>query len=264
MAYLNVRERRIEAKIAYVGPELAGRTTNFERLRQASGDARLGKVEARAPGILSIAIPRSADGRFRDCDLVVDVVAPQGPVTPEALSDADGVVIVVDASPTALARNRASIAAVRGALEKRDAVPVVLQVNKTDFPGALPSEALRRELDAVAMRSVDACATTGAGVIETLDAALQAVLAAMQEERAAAGAASTTGTQDTAGGGHPLLAALKQVLREAVRAEVSALEVRMAARLDARIAAHTEQLNAMNEGLNEALEDLKKRRRWFT
>ena len=98
MAYLNVRERRIEAKIAYLGPELAGRTTNFERLRDGSKDARIAKVRTTSDETgtrLSLAWQLEEAARFRDCDVVVELVAPHAESTDDVLREVDGVVLVV-------------------------------------------------------------------------------------------------------------------------------------------------------------------------
>ena len=245
MAYLNVRERRIEAKIAYVGPELAGKTTNFERLCKTTQDARIGRVDASAADghdLLSIAWQPPERARFRDCDVLVRVVAQKAVASParfdDVLGDVDGVVLVVDARPAAGAGNRDSLAAVREALGRaeRPAVPIVIQVNKTDLPDALPAADVLTAMDGGALPHVAASATRGDGVVDTLEAALDQVMASMQAEgdpsqaaeraRQAAAGAPNRGLD---GVGHPLLAALRQVLRDTVREHVAELEGRLTA-----------------------------------
>lgn len=274
MAYLNVGERRIEATIAYVGPALGGKTTNFEKLASSELEAELGRIEV-APSTAgdwrALRWLPAESGRFRDCGLVVKLLAQSGPFSEQRMDDivreADGVVVVVDAHPDAQETNRASLRSVRRAVAHRDRapVPVVLQVNKTDLSDALSPEAIVEGLDAASLPHVAASATRGLGVVETLEAALAEVLAAMQSR----GPDSTNGAQHEADagtpsppiapeGGHPLLAALRQVLRETMLEHVSELEERTTAavrgdllRIEERIAAVQGRTRAVEELLVE-------------
>lgn len=207
MAYLNVRERRIEAKIAYVGASLPDEFSWKPREQQ----------------------------RFRDCDVSVAVVA-QADVGADGCADllreVDGVVVVVDALPSSRERNVASFAAVRGALaERKDGVAIVVQVAKTDVPGALSAAEVVGTLEADAVTHVD-----GAEVASALEAAFEGVLASMQsgaEDTAPATVRPGTAAQAS----HPLLDALRQVLRDTVQSHVAELEARVVARLEARLEA---------------------------
>ncbi len=254
MAYLNVRERRIEAKIAYVGPQFGGKGANFAHLRQVTRDARVGRVDASTSDDgeqLSVAWHPPDHARFRDCDVHVKIVSHRGPETEQrfgdVLSDVDGVVLVVDAHPLAQTRNRAALVAVRAALERseRRAVPVVLQINKTDLRDALSTPEVVSALDASGLPHVAASAVRGEGVVETLEAAMNHVFASMhRESEAAAAPPGASGTGPTAQGdppgnptrseepGHPLLAALRQLLRDTVREHVAELEGRMVVRIE--------------------------------
>lgn len=234
MAYLNVRERRLETKIAYVGPALSGRATNFEQL----GGGELGG------DVLALYWKPSETTTFRDCDVRVQLVTSRGEASEEQviglLRDADGVVFVADAGPDAQDRNRQSLARVREALSLQNGrdVPVVVQLNKVDLPDAVSAESVAKLLDLGAWPCVNASAATGQGVIETLERALDIVLEALRREP----------TDDLSGGsvetvrpaptrplpreGNPLLTALRQVLRETVMAEVDELERRIVERLE--------------------------------
>lgn len=81
MAHLNLRDRRIEARIAYVGPE-AHVLSTFDRLRSTPTFALAGE---RALDW------RPATKRFRDCDLHVKLV----------IGERDGADGVVEARPAA-------------------------------------------------------------------------------------------------------------------------------------------------------------------
>lgn len=277
MAYLNVGERRIEATIAYVGPELGGKTTNFDQLMSSTLDADLGRIEvagSAAGAFRTLRWQPAERGRFRDCGVVVKLLAQSGPFSEERvddiLRDADGVVVVIDAHPSAQAVNRASLDAVQRALRARDRapVPVVLQVNKTDLSDALAPEDVVDALDAKSLVHVPAAAARGLGVVETLEAALAEVLAAMQATRPDASSGSdgsgalgspAAATASTADSGHPLLAALRQVLRETMLEHVSELETRATYALRGdlnRLEEKIEALSAHARALEELVLDM--------
>lgn len=243
MAYLNLRERRIEAKIAYVGAALSGKGTNFDQLKSAR--ERMGKVESAvstSDDVLSLAWQPSARDRFKDCDVFVNLVVSRGALTDAQvdalLKDVDGVVVVVDAHPSAEARNRAALGSVRGAIargERRD-LPVVVQINKNDLPEALSAAAVLTAIDGGTETHVSASAVRGEGVVETAETALDAVLAALQADK-------STETSKS-GNGHPLLDALREVFRETVREQVSEMERRMSAQFEQALALHEKRSQA--------------------
>lgn len=253
MAYLNVRERRLEARIAYVGAVGSGKATNLEQLgRRALPNPveTVRSVTDDAGELLAVEWGAATSERFRDCQLFARVFAPRGALSAERaralLRDVDGVVLVVDAAPSARDQNRASAVLVREALAAgaRKNVPVVVQINKTDADDALAPEVVASELGEE-WPHVRAVAARGDGVVETLERALADVLALLQRDRdegppdtdtlRPTGRTSTTRTE-----GNPLLTALKDVLRETVANHVAELETRFVAKLDAVLARPTE------------------------
>jgi len=245
MAYLNVREKLIETRIAYVGAELAGKATNFDRLVAETREGRASSVE-RTPvdggSLLSLDWHPSGAARFDDCDVVVRLQTTHGAVSAGALDrllhDVDGVVLVLDADPAAQDRNRRSLAALRDVLDRdRDVdrpVPVVVQLNKSDLPDAVSSAELVSTLDVAHWPHVSAAASRGDGVCETLQRALEDVLEAMKRTRATSEAATpSSGTARAEG--NPLLAALRQILRDTVAERVGELEKSLLQQVDARL-----------------------------
>lgn len=234
MAYLNVRERRLETKIAYLGPALSGRATNFDQL----GGGELGG------DVLALYWKPRETTTFRDCDVRVQLVTSRGEASDEQviglLRDADGVVFVADADPDAQDRNRQSLARVREALSLQNGrdVPVVVQLNKVDLPDAVSAESVAKLLDLGAWPCVNASAASGRGVVETLERALDVVLEALRKDPSddlsgpGAQTVRPAATRALPREGNPLLTALRQVLRETVMAEVDELERRIADRLD--------------------------------
>ncbi|HRH00207.1 MAG TPA: hypothetical protein PLR99_28375 [Polyangiaceae bacterium] len=239
MAYLNLRDRRIEAKVAYVGPTAGGKATNLQQLSRLSGG-----LQVVAEGdTMSLSWQPVDTKRFRDCDVVVRVVTQRGAPSDdrllELLREVDAVVLVADAEPGASGRNRECLAAVRRALAvgRRPRVSLVVQVNKTDLPDALGAQVVIEQLDAREVPHVVASALQGQGVVETLEAAVSDILAAMNEEITVEPTPDTVrpGGRAPAGatdGGHPLLTALRQILRDTTREQADAMATRVSERLE--------------------------------
>lgn len=278
MAYLNLRDRRIEAKVAYVGPAAGGKATNLEQLRRSLG----GQAQITDAGdALSLSWQSADNKRFRDCDVSVRVVAQRGRYTDERLVDllreVDAVVLVADAESSAEERNRECLAALRRALDVgQRRVSLIVQVNKTDLPDALGAEAVLQQLDARDVPHVAASALSGQGVVETLEAAVSDILAAMNDESAVEPAPETVRPGGGApaapvtDGGHPLLSALRQILRDTAREQADAMAARVndrfedslsrvalqVMRVDAALEAFAASRSASQRAIDERLREI--------
>lgn len=250
MAHLNVRERRVEATIAYLGPAGAGKATNVRQIgmratpRAATPEVATGD-DAGEELRLDWTAPPTV--QFRDCSLTVKVRAAQGDMSPARtramLGGADGVVLILDAHPSAREANQASVDAVRAVAEARTPpLPVVVQVNKVDHPEALPAAEVA-EAYANGWPWLSASAESGQGVVETLERALEGVLANLQAD--GHNEAAPPRPNGPRVEGNPLLAALRQVLRETVREHVAELEVRFAAQLERSLVQQLMPIGAM-------------------
>jgi mutual gliding-motility protein MglA len=184
------QERRcFVVRIVYDGPALAGKTTNLRKL------CELFPVEHRS----EMYTPGSLKGRTMFFDwLEVDagrlgtqpfrfqLVTVPGQVQRNyrrrpLLEMADAVVFVCDCSPESLPDTRKSFSQLRTLLRKRLPlrIPLVVQANKQDAPGALPAAEIAQilKLDA-AIPVVSATAPTGDGVRDTV---VKVMRAAMKE-----------------------------------------------------------------------------------
>jgi signal recognition particle receptor subunit beta len=240
MAHLNVRERRVEATIAYLGPAGAGKATNVRQIgmratpRAAAPEVAIGDEVGE---VVSLDWTAPPSVQFRDCSLTVKLRAARGELSAARaramIGGADGVVLILDAHPSAREANRTSAELVREVVAARTPpVPVIVQVNKADHPEALPAAEVAGEA-AHEWPWLSASAEVGQGVLETLERALESVLVSLQEtgDEAAAPARAAGPRVD----GNPLLAALRQVLRETVREHVAELEVHFVAQLEATL-----------------------------
>jgi len=234
MAQLNLRDRVIEATIAYVGGgEHGDASTNFAHLTR---DAQLGRASAieSAPSdagrLLSLEWRPQGGATMNDCELAVRLVSAGGEddraTAERLLVDADGLVLMLESAPEAEEDNRRAVALVRDVLardpERR--LPVVVQVNRADGGDAAAATALAAE----EWPRVVGCASKGDGVMETLQRAVDGVVESMNQRDAAAARPAGGGRGD----GNPLLGALRQVLQATVIEQMTALEARLVARME--------------------------------
>jgi len=256
MAYLNLRERRIEATIAYLGAGTDGAPIT-DLLTRAMAHVAGGSAAISDTGD-AVAVtwkPTHAD-RFRDCELVINVLAPRSHNAP--LGHVDGVVLVVNAKASAEASNRASLAAVRDALvaNERSTVPIVLSMRESQTEGALDSAEALSAIGATDLRCVVEGSTPAVALVSTLEAALEEVLMSLESSQtnstarpgpheSTAGAQASTAAEEA----HPLLTALKDVLRRAMLEHMEHLERRVTARLEAQMALTIGRLTNVEQSL---------------
>lgn len=218
MAYLNVRERRIEAKIAWVGPELGAIASSFDSLSSAGNP----KVIDSAHDVVSLAWTAAAHPRFRDCGVKIDLVGLGGAPSDEHLKsvvgDADGIVFVASPSPTAGDANRAVFRALGRARSKE--VPVVVHVSAAVDASALAPGDVIAALEATTL-------PRAGGVVETLELTLAEILGALEAKAPNESTAVTSGD-----GAPPLLGALRRILTETIDRHIDALEPRFVAGRD--------------------------------
>jgi mutual gliding-motility protein MglA len=252
MAHLNVRDKVIEAKVAYVGAERSGKRTNFMALHAQRG--AIAETFVGDGAFLALDVTPDEHGRFNDCALVVKLVGQRGVPTASGVAtlveDADGVVVVVDAAASAVEANRRSVELVRATLRER-AVPVVVQINKTDLADAVPAEEVALALDLAAWPYVPAVAANGNGVRETFNRVVRDMVQSMTQSDPDDD--TTPGsTEAPKGDGHPLLSALRRVLESTAEHHAKRLAEDLAVRLERRLDVRLDTLAARLDAVESA------------
>ena len=180
MALIDVTNREIHAKIVYYGPGLSGKTTNLVNIHQ--------RLPAEIRGEMKTIATESERTLFFDF-VPIDAIRVGGWAirlhlysvpgqdvyvrTRRAIfGGADGIVFVADSEPARRQANLQSLAELDQHLnhyQRNSAnLPIVLQYNKIDLPGALSRDDMDAALNADAWPSFEAIATQGNGVSETL------------------------------------------------------------------------------------------------
>jgi signal recognition particle receptor subunit beta len=193
MTFINYASREINCKIVYYGPGLCGKTTNLQHIFDSTAPQSRGKLISLATETdrtlffdfmpLELGTVRGFKTRFH-------LYTVPGQVFYDAsrkliLKGVDGVVFVADSQEERMDANVESLYNLEENLQAQGydlmKLPYVLQLNKRDLPNIIPVEDLTAELRRKEEPIVEAVASTGAGVFDTLKAVAKQVLTELRK-----------------------------------------------------------------------------------
>ena len=188
--------REIQFKVVYYGPGLGGKTTNLEQIHRKSNPAHRGKlvsINTESGRTLFFDLLPIDLGQFRGYGVRLHLCTVPGQIALDqtrrlVLRNVDGIVFVVDSQRERLDANLASLRNLEAnlLLQGDDPIrmPLVVQYNKRDVPGALSRVQLRRALGiAPGVPEFEACAVRGVGVFETFKAITKACMEVVGDPR---------------------------------------------------------------------------------
>jgi GTPase SAR1 family protein len=180
MALINHVTKSLSIKIIYYGPGLSGKTTNLRYLYfklNPSSRGNLICVETDLKRTFFFDLLPIKAGTFGDFKLYFQLMASAGQVFYEAsrlsvLRGADGIVFVADSQIPLLDANLESFDSLRKNLLANsidlNEIPLVFQYNKRDLDELIPVETFNNLINPRNLPYVEASASNGVGVIETL------------------------------------------------------------------------------------------------
>lgn len=193
MTFINYASREINCKIVYYGPGLCGKTTNLQHIFESTAPQSRGKLISLATETdrtlffdfmpLELGTVRGFKTRFH-------LYTVPGQVFYDAsrkliLKGVDGVVFVADSQEERMDANVESLYNLEENLQAQGydlmKLPYVLQLNKRDLPNIIPVEDLTAELRRKEEPVVEAVASSGAGVFDTLKAVAKQVLTELRK-----------------------------------------------------------------------------------
>lgn len=188
MVQINFARREINCKIVYYGPGLSGKTTNLEKVHEQAPRDRCGKLTSIATEgdrtLFFDFMPLSL-GKVAGMDTKFQLYTVPGQTFYEStrrlvLQGADGVVFVADSQKDKLDENIESFENLRRNLKENglnmEEMPIVIQYNKRDVPGAVSVETLNRTINNGGWPHFEAVAVEGRGTMQTLKAVSELVL----------------------------------------------------------------------------------------
>jgi hypothetical protein len=192
MTFINYASREINCKIVYYGPGLCGKTTNIQWIHESANPEKRGKLVS-----LATETDRTLFFDFLPLDMGMvkgfkvrfHLYTVPGQVFYDAsrkliLRGCDGVIFVADSQRARMEANIESIANLATNLKDNGfdirTIPYVLQLNKRDMPTAAPMAEMEDLLRFRNEPIVEAVASRGLGVIETLKACARQILMELQ------------------------------------------------------------------------------------
>ena len=192
MTFINYASREINCKVVYYGPGLCGKTTNIQWIFEQANPEKRGKLVSLATEtdrtLFFDFLPLDM-GTVKGFKVRFHLYTVPGQVFYDAsrkliLRGCDGVIFVADSQKQRMEANIESIANLATNLKENGfdirTIPYVLQLNKRDMPTATGVAEMERLLRFRNEPMVEAVASQGTGVIETLKACARQILMDLQ------------------------------------------------------------------------------------
>lgn len=193
MTFINYASHEINCKIVYYGPGLCGKTTNIQWIHAQANPAKRGKLVSLATEtdrtLFFDFLPLDM-GTIKGFKVRFHLYTVPGQVFYDAsrkliLRGCDGVIFVADSQQARMEANIESIANLATNLKDNGfdirTIPYVLQLNKRDMPTVVPPVAMEELLRFRSEPMVEAVASRGIGVLDTLKACARQILMELQK-----------------------------------------------------------------------------------
>ncbi len=191
--FVNWAFQEINLKIVYYGPGLSGKTTNLEYIYHKIDPSLRGELitlKTREERTLYFDFLQLEVGRIKGMKPKFNLYTIPGQVyyaysRKIILRGVDGIVFVADSQPDRMTENLDSLMDLEQNLIEDsmtlEEFPWVLQYNKRDLPRALSLAEMNAKLNFHRVPAIEAVASRGQGVLETLKLAIQGVVSHTQK-----------------------------------------------------------------------------------
>ena len=190
----NTKDKELTLKIVYYGPALSGKTTNIQALHQILDPSKRGRLmtlDTKGDRTLFFDLLPMHFNTRSGFKVKIKLFTVPGQVVHEStrrivLAGTDAIVFIADGSRTQRANNNEAYSGMVRNLKANgldpDRTPIVIQFNKMDLPGVLTPEEVREYAARGKEPILTASAIRREGVVETLQACLDALWSSLDEQ----------------------------------------------------------------------------------
>ncbi|MCM2279690.1 MAG: GTPase domain-containing protein [Oligoflexia bacterium] len=188
MSFVNPVTKEINCKIIYAGAGLCGKTTNVQYIYEHTQQDQRGKLIIHSTenertlffDFLPLAVGEVSGYRTRFHLYTIPGQTFYEVSRQFILKGVDGIVFVVDSQSERMEANIEAFEQLEKSLDRQgydlSRLPLVLQYNKRDIPGAVPVSELEATFNPTRRPHFEAVANRGLGVLETLQAVSQGII----------------------------------------------------------------------------------------
>jgi signal recognition particle receptor subunit beta len=188
VAFTNFETKDIHCKVIYFGAPSSGKSENLRSIfNQTSAEIKSGLLELRQEDgstryfdFLPLSIGELGEFHLKLHLFTLPVSSLYESTASVILNGVDGVVFIADSRPECLIENTDALAKCHRLLRDEgyniNDLPFVIQYNKRDLPGVMPTEILRREINRSGYPETEASALQGVGTLESLEAIIKQVV----------------------------------------------------------------------------------------
>jgi signal recognition particle receptor subunit beta len=193
VAFTNFETKNIHCKVIYFGATSSGKTENLKSIfNQTSSEVKSGLLELKQDDgstkyfdFLPLSIGEMGDYQLRLHLFTLPVSTLYETTASVILKGIDGVVFIADSRPECLIDNSEALSRCHKILRDEGFnvtdLPFVIQYNKRDLPGVMPTEILRHQINRMGYPEIEASALKGVGVIESLEAIIKQVVERLEQ-----------------------------------------------------------------------------------
>lgn len=202
MVQINFARREVNCKIVFYGPGLSGKTTNLEIIHKKVPDNARGNLTSIATeqdrtlffDFMPLDLGQVAGMKTKLFLYTVPGQSYYDSTRKLVLQGADGVTFIADSDPNRMPDNIESWKNLEKNLKEYGIdilkMPIVIQYNKRDLPGALSVAELNAKLNPINAPTFEAVAVKGEGVMQTLKGISKLVVDKLNDDYGQRGAAA--------------------------------------------------------------------------
>lgn len=189
MSFVNNETKELHCKIVYYGPSLGGKTTNVQWIYQNTAEEQKSPLNIETERTLFFDFLPLFIGNIHGYQTRFHVYSVPGQVVYDAsrkliMTGLDGVIFVADSQPERMEENIEALRNLELNLQQQGydirQIPIVMQYNKRDLDNVTPIEEMRLSLNKYNFPEVQAVASDGKGVIESLKIISKSIISVLK------------------------------------------------------------------------------------